>query len=185
MRKNFGVKPWTYPQTVFIIASYDEEGNADAMNAAWCGISDANQIGMCLSSGHKTVKNILAKKEFTVSMATAKYVAECDYVGIASGNDVPDKLARCGLHAAKAEHVDAPLIEELPMALECRLVSYDAATGMMLGEIVNVCADESILTDGSIDPAKLEPITFDGVNNTYIKLGEVVGKAFSDGGKFK
>lgn len=185
MRKNFGAKPWTYPQTVFIIGTYDENGNADAMNAAWCGVSDTNQISMCLSSGHKTVKNILAKKEFTVSMATAKYVAECDYLGIASANSVPDKLAKCGLHTTKAENVDAPLIDELPMALECRLASYDANTGLMLGEIVNVCADESILTDGNIDPAKLEPISFDGVNNTYLKLGDVVGKAFSDGAKFK
>lgn len=185
MRKNFGAKPWTYPQPVFIIGSYDENGQADAMNAAWCGISDANQISMCLSAGHKTVKNILKKKEFTVSMATAKYVAECDYVGIASANNVPDKLKRCGLHTSKAENVDAPLIDELPMAVECKLVSYDKNTGLMLGEIINVCADESVLTNGKIDPAKLEPITFDGANNTYIKLGEVVGKAFADGSKFK
>ncbi|MDO4554260.1 MAG: flavin reductase family protein [Lachnospiraceae bacterium] len=185
MRKNFGSKPWTYPQTVFIIATYDEKGIADAMNAAWCGISDTNQISMCLSKGHKTVKNILAKKEFTISMATAKYVAECDYVGIISGNNVPDKLSKCGFHTTKAEMVDAPLIDELPMAIECRLQSYDENTGLMLAEIINVCADESILTDGNIDPAKLEPITFDGVNNTYIKLGDVVGNAFSDGKKFK
>ncbi len=185
MRINFGPKSWTYPQTVFIIGSYDENGRPDAMNAAWCGISDTNQVGMCLSAGHRTVRNILAKKEFTVSMATAKLVAECDYLGIVSANDVPDKLARCGLHTTKAEHVDAPLIDELPMALECRLVSYNEGTGMMLGEIVNVCAEESILTDGRIDPAKLEPITFDGVNNTYIRLGETVGKAFHDGAKFR
>jgi len=184
MRKNFGVKPWTYPQPVFIIGSYDENGNADAMNAAWCGISNANQIAMCLSAGHKTVKNILAKKEFTISMATAKYMAECDYLGIASANNMPDKLERCGLHTEKAENVDAPLIRELPMAVECRLVSYDAGTGLMLGEIINVSAEESILTEGKIDPGKLEPITFDSVNNAYIKLGEVVGNAFKDGEKF-
>lgn len=185
MRKNFGSKPWTYPQPVFIIASYDKCGRADAMNAAWCGISDTNQLAMCLSESHKTVKNILFKKEFTVSMATAGYVAECDYLGIASGNDVADKPERCGLHTQKAEHVDAPLIDELPMAVECRLVSYDKDTGIMLGEIVNVCADESVLTNGKIDPAKLKPITFDGVNNTYIALGETVGRAFSDGLKFR
>ncbi len=185
MRKNFGVKPWTYPQPVFIIGSYDENGNADAMNAAWCGISDTNKVAMCLSIGHKTVQNILAKKEFTISIATAKYVAECDYLGIASANDVPDKLERCGLHTAKAENVDAPLIEELPMALECKLISYNGKTGFMLGEIVNVSADESILTDEKIDPDKLNPITFDPVNNTYLKLGAVVGNAFGDGKKYK
>lgn len=185
MRKNFGVRPWTYPQPVFIISSYDENGQADAMNAAWCGISDENQIAMCLSAGHKTVKNILAKKQFVVSMATAEYVAECDYLGIASGNTVADKLKKCGLHAVKAENVDAPLIEELPMAIECKLVSYDKGSGIMLGEIVNVCADEKVLTNGKIDPSKLKPITFDGVNNTYIQLGNIVGKAFSDGAKFR
>ncbi len=185
MRKNFGVKPWTYPQPVFIIGTYDADGKADAMNAAWCGISDANQIAMCLSKGHKTVKNILAKKEFTISMATAGYMAECDYIGIVSANDVPDKLERCGLTTSKAENVDAPLIDQLPMAVECRLVSYDSGTGLMLGEIVNVSADESILTDGRIDPDKLEPIVFDPVNNTYVKLGGTVGNAFKDGARFK
>lgn len=185
MRKNFGVKPWTYPQPVFIIGSYDENGIADAMNAAWCGISNANQIAMCLSAGHKTVKNILTKKDFTVSMATVEYVTECDYLGIASANDVPDKLKKCGLHTTKAENVDAPLIEELPMAVECRLVSYDEGTGLMLGEIINVSADESILTEGKIDSGKLKPITFDPVNSTYVRLGEVVGNAFQDGKKIK
>jgi len=181
MRKNFGVKPWTYPQPVFIIASYDEDGRADAMNAAWCGISDANQIAMCLSKEHKTVKNILKRKAFTVSMATAKYVAECDYLGIVSGNREAEKIAKCGLHTQRAENVDAPIIEELPMAVECEMLSYDDDSGIMLGEIINVCADESVLTEGKIDPAKLQPITFDPVNNTYVQLGKVVGKAFSDG----
>ena len=117
MRKNFGAKPWTYPQPVFIIASYDENGRPDAMNAAWGGISDDKQISMCLSADHKTVKNILAKKAFTVSMATAAHVAECDYVGIVSANNVPDKLERAFLHTEKAEFVDAPIIIELPLAV--------------------------------------------------------------------
>lgn len=185
MRKNFGVKPWTYPQPVFIIGSYDADGKADAMNAAWCGISDTNQIAMCLSAGHKTVKNILARKEFTISMAVAKYMAECDYVGIVSANEVPDKLERCGFTTCRAQYVDAPLIEQLPMAVECKLVSYDEESGLMFGEILNVSADESVLTDGKIDPGKLEPIVFDPVNNTYIKLGETAGHAFQDGAKFK
>lgn len=118
-------------------------------------------------------------------MATAKYVTECDYLGIVSANDVPDKLEKCGLHTVKAENVDAPLIEELPMAVECRLVSYDKETGLMLGEIINVSADESILTEGKIDSGKLNPITFDPVNNTYVKLGEVVGNAFQDGKRLR
>lgn len=182
MRKNFGAKPYTYPQPVLIIASYDENGTPDAMNAAWGGISDDTQISMCLSAGHKTVKNILKRKAFTVSMADAAHVAACDYVGIVSANDVPDKLEKAGFHTTRSEFVDAPLIDELPMALECRLVSYDEESCRMIGEIVNVSAEESVLDEnGKIDPEKLQPITFDPVNNAYLKLGEKVGNAFRDG----
>ena len=182
MRKNFGAKPYTYPQPVLIIASYDENGTPDAMNAAWGGISDDTQISMCLSAGHKTVKNILKRKAFTVSMADAANVAACDYVGIVSANDVPDKLGKAGFHTTRSEFVDAPLIDELPMALECRLVSYDEESCRMVGEIVNVSAEESVLDEnGKIDPGKLQPITFDPVNNAYLKLGEKVGNAFRDG----
>lgn len=185
MRKNFGAKPILYPQPVFIIGSYDENGVPDAMNAAWGGISESNEISMCLSAGHKTVKNILAKKAFTVSMATADTVVPCDYVGIASGNSVENKLEKAGFHTFKSSFVDAPLIEELPMAVECKLISYDPETCRMVGEVVNVCADESVLTDGKIDPIKLRPITFDGMNSAYYVLGEKVGNAFSDGAALK
>ena len=181
MRKNFGSKPMLYPMPVLIIGSYDKNGTPDAMNAAWGGISEETEISICLSPEHKTVENILARKAFTVSMATADQVAACDYVGIVSGNDVPDKVARAGFHAVKSELVDAPFFEELPMAVECRLISYDSESCRMVGEIVNVCADESILTDGMIDPAKLRPITYDGMNHTYHVLGEAVGRAFHDG----
>ena len=181
MRKNFGAKPICYPQPVFILAAYDEDGVPNAMNAAWGGISDDKEISFCISAGHKTTRDILARKAFTVSMADAAHVVECDYVGVVSGNDVPDKLAKCGFHTSKSEFVDAPLIDELAMALECRLLSYDPETGRLVGEIVNVCADESVLTDGKIDPAKLKPITFDPVNNAYLVLGEKVGNAFKDG----
>lgn len=185
MRKNFGAKPILYPQPVFIIGSYDENGVADAMNAAWGGISESNEISMCLSAGHKSVKNILANKAFTVSMATADTVVPCDFVGIVSANDVPNKLEKAGFHTQKSEFVNAPVITELPMAVECRLVSYDPETCRMVGEIVNVCADESILTDGYIDPMKLRPITYDGMNHAYYVLGEKVGNAFKDGAALK
>ncbi len=186
MRKNFGAKPCLYPQPVFIIAAYAEDGTPDAMNAAWGGISEVTEISLCLSPGHKTVKNILSRGAFTVSMATASTVVPCDYVGIVSGNDVPDKLVRAGFHASKAEFVDAPLIDELPMALECKLISYDPESCRLVGEIVNVCAEESILDEnGKIDPKKLDPITFDPVHHAYLRLGEKVGNAFSDGAKLK
>ena len=185
MRKNFGPKPILYPQPVFIIASYNEDGTANAMNAAWGGISEENEISICVDSGHKTAENVIARKAFTVSMGTVDMAAACDYVGVVSGRKVPDKLARCGFTTRKSEFVDAPIICELPMAVECRLKSYDSETCRMVGEVINVCAEESVLTDGKIDPAKLRPIIFDGVHHTYHVLGEVIGKAFSDGLKYK
>ena len=185
MRKNFGAKEMCYPMPVFIIGTYGEDGTPNAMNAAWGGITEENEITICVSEDHKTTENLLKRGAFTVSIATADFVAECDYVGIVSGNKVADKLEKCGLHTEKSELVDAPIIIELPMALECRLKSYDASTCRLVGEIVNVSCDEAYLTDGKIDPAKLRPITYDSANHTYRVIGEIVGKAFNDGLKFK
>ncbi len=181
-RVSFGAKPIMFPQPVLIIGTYDENGVPNAMNAAWGITTDFAEITISLSD-HKTTDNLKARKAFTVSMATEDTVIAADYVGIESGKDVPDKFARAGFHATKSEFVDAPLIDELPMALECRVKSF--ADGILIGEIINVCADESVITDGRIDPAKLKPITFDPANNTYTGLGKVVGKAFSDGLKLK
>ena len=185
MRKNFGAKPILYPQPVFIIATYNEDGTPNAMNAAWGGISEENEMSMCIADDHKTAKNAVERGAFTVSMGTEDTIAACDYVGIVSGNKEKDKFAKAGFHAIASGFVDAPLIAELPMAVECRLKSYDPETCRMVGEVVNVCAEESILTDGKIDPAKLRPIVFDGVHHSYHALGEKVGKAFSDGLKLK
>ena len=185
MRKNFGAKAYTYPQPVLIIASYDENGNADAMNAAWGGISDDKEISMCLSAEHKTVKNILERKAFTVSMGDAGHVEACDYVGLVSGNKVPDKLKKAGFTITKSELVDAPIINELAVCVECGMISYDEKTCRMVGEIVNVSVDESAMTDGKVDITKVAPITFDPFNNAYHVIGEKVGNAFCDGVKLK
>ena len=171
---------------MLIIASYDENGVPDAMNAAWGGISESNEISMCLSVGHKTVKNILSRQAFTVSMADAAHVEACDYVGIVSGTKEPDKFANAGFHAVKSEFIDAPLIEELPIAVECRLKSYDPESCRMVGEIVNISVDERVLDEnGKVDVAKAQPITFDPFNNTYVVLGKTVGRAFHDGMNLK
>lgn len=186
MRKNFGAKPLTYPQPVFIVAAYDGQGVPNAMNAAWCGISEMNEVSLCLSAGHKTVKNILVRKAFTVSMADAPHVVACDYVGLVSGNKVHDKFKRAGFHVEASSFVDAPLIAELPVALECRLKDYNPETCIMRGEIMNVCVDERVLdADGNVDVVKAAPITFDPFNNTYHVIGAQVGKAFSDGRQLK
>lgn len=182
MRKNFGAKAYLYPMPVLIIGSYDENGTPDTMNAAWGGISEETEISICISAEHKTTKNIIARGAFTVSIADAENVVACDYVGIVSGNEEPDKIEKTGWHITKSEFVDAPLFDELPMALECKLISYDEETCRLVSEIVNVCADERILGDyGKIDLNKFSPITYDPVHHTYRKIGDVVGKAFSDG----
>ncbi len=186
MRKNFGAKPFMYPMPVLIIGTYGEDGIPDAMNAAWGCIADFKQVAVYLSAEHKTVKNILAKGAFTVSMADADHVVEADYVGIVSGNAVPDKVAKAGLNVIKSEFVDAPIFEEFPMTLECKMVSFDEESELMLGEIVNVSIDERVLDDeGRIDLSKLNPITYDSANHAYLKLGEKVGNAFKDGVKLK
>ena len=184
MRKNFGPKPFLYPQLVMVIASYGRDGTPDAMNAAWGGIAGSDRSFLCLSAEHKTVENILERKAFTVSVADEAHLVEADYVGLVSGNEVPDKLERSGFHVTRSEFVDAPVIDELPLALECKLVSYDPETHFMVGRIVNAGADESVLDEvGTIDPARLKPLTFDPANGTYWSLGKKVGKAFSDGRK--
>ena len=145
-----------------------------------------NEISLCLSAGHKTVKNILKRGAFTVSMADAAHVVACDYVGLVSGNKVADKFARAGFHPTKSERVDAPLIDELAVALECRLKDYNPETCILRGEIVNVSVDERALDEnGKVDASKVNPIIFDPFNNAYLKVGEKVGNAFSDGKRLK
>ena len=184
MRKNFGAKPYLYPQPVLIIAAYDQNNVANAMNAAWGSVSDMNQIAMYLSADHKTVKNILERKAFSVSIADADHVVEADYLGVVSGNKVIDKLAKANLHTSLSSFVDCPIIDEFPLTLECRFISFDEETERLVGEIINVSADEKILDEnGNIDLMKLKPITFDPANHTYHVVGEKVGNAFKDGFK--
>ncbi len=181
-RVNFGAKPLMYPQPVLIIATYDENGVANAMNAAWGITTDYQEITISLGS-HKTTDNFAKTGAFTVSLATEDEVVASDYVGIESGRKVSDKFERTGWHATKSEFVNAPLIDELPVALECKVKSFNDC--ILTGEIVNVSADESVVTDGKVDLAKFKPITFDPFNSAYIGLGKRVGTAFKDGMKLK
>ena len=136
--------------------------------------------------GIRVTRNIRESKAFTLAFATESTVIPCDYVGIVSGNNTPDKFAKAGFHAVKSDFVDAPLIEELPVAMECRLKDYNPDTCILRGEIVNVSVDERVLDEnGKVDAAKAAPIIFDPFNNEYLKIGEKVGKAFSDGKQLK
>lgn len=184
MRKNFGAKPFLYPQPVMILATYDENGKANAMNAAWGGIVGTNEIIIDLGS-HKTTDNILRTKAFTVSVADTEHLVSCDYVGVVSGKQEPDKMAKAGFTTTKSAFVNAPVINELPLVLECELKQVIDGS-KFIGEIKNVSADEKILgEDGAIDLGKFRPITYDPVHHGYYELGSRVGNAFSDSMKMK
>ena len=186
MRINFGPKTMCYPMPVFIIGTYNEDGTPNAMNAAWGGISEEAEISICVDSDHKTADNVTARKAFTVSMATAEHVAACDYVGMVSGHKDPNKFTKAGFHGTRSQFVDAPLIDELPMSLECELISYDPASCRLVGRIVNVSVDEAVVDkNGKVDVSKLRPITYDSMNHHYLVLGEQVGRGFHDGLLFK
>lgn len=184
MRKNFGAKPYLYPQPVMIIGTYDENGNANAMNAAWGSMAGANKIMIDLSS-HKTTDSIQLNRAFTVSVGDVKHLTACDYVGMVSAHNAPDKMEKAGFTTTKSDFVNAPIINELPLTLECELL--DVIEGSLyLGEIKNVSMDESILgEDGELDLTKFVPITYDPIHHGYYPLGQRVGNAFADGAKLK
>ena len=182
-RKNFGPNHAlvTTPQPCVMIATWDKDHRTDVMMAAWAGQYDARQIVISLSK-HKTTENLELTGAFTVSFADVRTVAESDYFGLVSGKNVPDKVERAGFTVTPSPNVDAPIINEYPLTLECKVVSWK--DGILIGEVVNMSADECVLTDGKVDLEKLQPIVFDAAAMTYRALGEVVGKAWGAGKKF-
>ena len=182
-RKNFGAKGIITPLPAIMIATYDEKQNPDVMMAAWGGQCGPNHIDFNLSP-HKTTSNIKLKKAFTVSFASKENVVQSDYFGIVSANDVPDKVARAGYSVTPSPNVDAPIINEYPLTLECRVVSFEEDSrggARVVGEIVNMSASESILTDGKVDLGKLQPVIFDSSSNNYRVVGDSVGQAWQSG----
>ncbi|MBR5043626.1 MAG: flavin reductase [Bacteroidales bacterium] len=182
-RTNFGPNHAlvTTPQPCVMIATWDENKNPDVMMAAWAGQLDYKQIVISLSK-HKTTDNLEKTGAFTVSFADERTVAESDFFGLVSGNKVPDKVAKAGFTITPSPNVDAPIINEYPLTLECKVVSFEG--GMLIGEVINQSADESILTDGKVDLAKLKPIVFDAAGMCYRALGTVVGQAWGSGKAF-
>ena len=182
-RKNFGPAHalMTTPQPCVMIATWDENHTPDVMMAAWAGQYDYRQIVVSMSK-HKTTENLEKTGAFTVSFADIHTIAESDYFGLVSGGKVPDKVAKVGFTVTPSPNVDAPIINEYPLTLECKVVSW--ADGILIGEVVNMSADERILTDGKVDLAKLQPIVFDAASMSYRSLGPIVGKAWSAGKKF-
>ena len=184
MRKNLGPLPAVYPMPVLIVAAYDENGVPCAMNAAWGMISDMDRITLFIDSDHKTTKNIQASRAFTVAIADRDHMAEADFVGIASGNDMPEKFKKSGLTEKKSAFVNAPVIDQFPLTMECEFdeVIRTAKSHAIVGKIINVSVDESVLDEnGKVDALKLNALMFDNFTNGYYVTGERVGKAWNAG----
>ena len=184
MKKNLGVVQAVYPMPVLMVAAYDENGKVNVMNAAWGMICNSDRIALFIDEDHKTTQNLLKTKAFTVSIADRAHMDVADFFGIATGNKMADKFERSGLHAVKSENVDAPVVEEFPLTLECKVVEcQNTVYGFrVLGEIVNVLADEEVLDEkGKVDPTKLNAFIFDQFQSGYYAVGEQVGQAWKTG----
>lgn len=187
MKKNIKTTEAIFPMPVLMIATYNEDGSIDVMNAAWGTMLERDYVILNLTETHKTVQNIKKRRAFTVSIADAKHVVEADYFGIVSANNTPNKFEKSGLTATKSEFVDAPIIQEFPICIECEFIEYqDGQYGCgVIGKIVNVSAEEHIISNNQVDITKLEAIAFDPYTHGYYKVTERVGNAFKDGSKLK
>lgn len=187
MRTKLNITEGIFPMPVLMVATYNEDGTVNVMNAAWGTMQARNMVALNLTETHKTVKNIKARGAFTVSIADATHVVEADYFGVESGNRVADKFARSGLTVSKAETVNAPVINEFPLCLECEFIEYqnnEYGCGV-IGKVVNVTADDSVMVNGKIDMSLVNAIAFDPYTHGYYRVSERVGNAFSDGVKLK
>lgn len=187
MRTKLKITEGIFPMPVLMVATYNEDGSVNVMNAAWGTMQARDTVALSLTESHKTVKNIKERGAFTISIATAAHITEADYFGVESGNRVTDKFARSGLTASRAEMVDAPVINEFPICLECQFIEYqDGEYGCgVIGKVVNVTADESVVINGKVDISLVNAIAFDPYTHGYYKVTERVGEAFSDGLKLK
>ena len=187
MRKSIKTTEAIFPMPVLMIGTYNEDESVDVMNAAWGMMIDRNIIALNLTETHKTVKNIKQRKAFTVSIANSDNVVAADYLGIVSGNNTPDKFANTKLTATKSENVDAPIINEFPICMECKFIEYqDGEFGAgVIGKVVNVTADENVMNGDIVDISKVNAIAFDPYTHGYYKVGERVGEAFREGNKLK
>ena len=184
MLKDLGVKPYTFPMPVLMIATYCDDGKVDVMNMAWGGVCAENMVALNLDEAHKTSENIKKRGAFTLSVADVAHIEEADFFGCATGNKMEDKFGRTGMHAVRSARVDAPIVEEFPLTLECKVVEcrHTAYGFRVLGEIVNVLADEKILDEkGKVDPKKLNAFVFDPFQSGYYAIGEKVGQAWNAG----
>ncbi len=185
MKKDLGSIPAVYPMPVLMVAAYDENGKVNVMNAAWGQICAMDKIALFIDEEHKTTQNILKSKAFTVSLADKAHMDVADFFGIASGNQMTDKFERTGYTAVKSAFVNAPLIDEFPLVMECELAEVVRSDSFycIVGKIVNVGAEERVLNErgNKVDPSKLEALIFDQFQHGYYLCGEQVGKAWNAG----
>ena len=184
MRKEMEIQPYLFPMPTYMIGTYNEDDSVDVMMMAWGGICDVKMVALNLEADHKTVANLKARNAFTLAVPGTDTLKESDFFGIASSNKMPDKFERTGLHAVKSEKVDAPIIEEYPLTLECKVVEFqEQPYGLrVLGEIVGILADEKVLDEkGRIDAGKLNAFAFDQMQNGYYAIGEKIGTAWNAG----
>ena len=183
MRKNIKTTEAIFPMPVLMIATYNEDGSVNVMNAAWGMMLERDEIVLNLTETHKTVKNIKERKAFTVSIADSKHVVEADYFGVVSGNNTPNKFENSKLTATKSEKVDAPIINEFPICMECEFIEYGEFG--VIGKVVNTSVDENVMNGEKLDIEKVSAIAFDPYTHGYYKVTERVGNAFEDGLKLK
>ncbi len=184
MTKDFGAKPYLFPMPTYMIGTYNEDDTVDVMMMAWGGICAEDMVALNLEAEHKTVANLKARKAFTLAVPGTDTLAASDFLGIASANKMADKFARTGLHAVRSQRVDAPVITEYPLTLECEVVEMqDQPYGLrVLGRILNVMADEKVLDEtGKIDAGKLQAFAFDQMRNGYYAVGDKIGQAWHSG----
>ena len=187
MLKDLGSLPAVFPMPVLMVGTYNDDGTVDVMNVAWGGISGMDKIALNLAPERKTLKNIKARKAFTVALADEAHIKEADFFGTASGNVMHNKFERTGLHAEKSSRVDAPIIQEFPITMECTLEEVRESFGeqRVVGTIVNVVADEKVLDEkGKVDAAKLGAVMFDQYRNTYYSVGKEIAQAWRVGAEF-
>ena len=187
MRKNIKTTEAIFPMPVLLVATYNDDGTVDVMNAAWGTMLSRDYVALNLTETHKTVKNIKARKAFTVSIADVNHTVEADYFGVVSGNDTKNKFENSGLTATKSENIDAPIINELPLCMECEFIEYQSDEyGIgVIGKVINVTADESVMKDDKVDISSVNAIAFDPYTHGYYKVTERVGEAFKDGLRLK
>lgn len=187
MRQNIRNCKAIFPMPVLLIATYNDDETVNCMNAAWGTMVENDIVALNLSAGHKTFANIRKRKALTIHFATADHLIEADYFGIVSGHKVKDKLKKAGLSAVKSAFVDAPIINEYPLCLECEFIEFqDNQYGLgVIAKVVNTSADETIIENGQLVIEKMQAVAFDSYTNGYYQIGKRVGEAFREGKKLE